>query len=159
VDFAREFQPDRLFSGYNLAGGDHPGASLAQQRQRWLEKSLNNAGGSDPLVAKRRAIRSLLLKIAEGQDKSGDSDTATESTTQDLSGGFSEPNKHHVHQGDMKSSDERRDEIGFKKAESKSELAAIHPEAMHGAVYEHFIHQLYKGGKRPMLFDSPRHAR
>jgi hypothetical protein len=160
--FAQEFQPERLFSGYNLAGGDHPGERLDAQRHKWLQKPLTSGGGSDPLIAKRRAIRSLLLKLAEGTPKdeaapkpeteSSASEYSSDSSDS-VSGALSRPRR------DTRVTQEKRDEIGFVSAERKRELAAIHPEAMRGAVYQHFIHQLSKGAKQPMLFDSSGHAR
>lgn len=59
------FDPERLFGGYHLAGGSHPGEKLTQARETWMDDAASNQH-VDPLIAKRKAISKSLTNLALG---------------------------------------------------------------------------------------------
>ena len=63
--FSSSFSPERLFGGYNLAGGSHPGEELQQARKQWMEHAIDSEH-TDPLAVKRKEIQQSLTRIALG---------------------------------------------------------------------------------------------
>ena len=155
-----DFNPERLFSGYDLAGGDTPGRHLDEKRQQHVLRSLRKhhytgivTRKGEIVLKKKRASQERLnllhqrlstkptiasdtveglapQKVSEGQGKQ----SGSEGNVQQRATIANVPEAERVY----KHNDETEAERGFLAA-LKASQANPYKAAMTGTVFEHFI--------------------